>query len=79
MGKVYHEFFQVLQHIEGLKGWPADRKEEVKDLFLARWNQGSSALHCAGYALDPEYREHDFSEEVCPLIHQACSIIVRCR
>ena len=64
MGKVYHEFYQVLEHIQGLKGMPADRKAKVVELFEARWNQGFSPLHGAGYALDPEYRTHTFSQEV---------------
>lgn len=67
MGKVYHEFYQVQQHIEGLKGMPEERREQVKELFLTRWNQGHSHLHGAGYALDPEFRKHDFDQEVSDL------------
>ena len=64
MGKVYHEFFLVQQHIEGLKGMPEERREQVTGLWVDRWNQGHSPLHAAGYALDPELRTHDFDTEV---------------
>ena len=64
MGKVYHEVFLVQEHFEGLKGMPPERKEEVVGIFVARWNQGFSKMHGAGYGLDPEYRNHDFPQEV---------------
>lgn len=73
MGKVYHGFFQVQEHIKALPGMPEDRREEVLSLFTKRWEQGHSLLHAAGYALDPDYREHDFENEVqISYMHSSC-------
>lgn len=63
IGKVYHEFFQIQQHVDSIKGMPEDRREVVSGLVLKRWNQGYSTAHGAAYALDPEFRTHDFDAE----------------
>ena len=71
MGKVYHEFFQVQEHFEGLTGMPTERKKQVVDLWGKRWEQAFSPMQAAGYALDPEYRMHEFASEVREVVLKA--------
>lgn len=59
-GKVYNACYQISQHIEKSR-LPSRMKEEVAETFLKRWNMLTSRVHCAGYALDPEFQMHDFS------------------
>ena len=67
MGKVYHGFYQLQEHIKGIDGMDKDRQEQLEQLLVACWDAAHSPLHGAAYALDPEYQSHDFSEEACPL------------
>lgn len=60
IGKVYHACFEVLQHLKKLD-LPPDVLEAVVHAFEERWEQLTSDLHRAAYALDPEFQKHDFS------------------
>ena len=46
---------------EHLKACPlsAARRKEVQALFHTRWDMAHSDFHAAGYALDPEFWDHD--------------------
>lgn len=51
-------------------------KDTVRGLFRKRWDELSSPLHCAGFALDPEFQEYQFSQEVMRGLRQACLIVL---
>lgn len=65
-GKVYHRFFALTEAISSTE-LSEDKKEQLLPLVQARWDQAHSELHAAGYALDPEFWDHDCSSnsEVC--------------
>ena len=67
-GKLYHECFELQEHISNLE-LDDDEKAQVSEAFTARWNMLHSPLHAAGYVLDPEFVKHDqhANEEVCGL------------
>jgi len=47
-------------------------KAEVRDLFRKRWDEFSSPLHCAAYALDPEFQDSTFNPEVMRGLRTVC-------
>lgn len=51
-------------------------KTEVRRLFRKRWDDLSSPLHCAAYALDPEFQDHKFNSEVLRGLRQACLFVL---
>lgn len=65
-GKVYHRFFNLVEHIKEMQNLDEDRKEELLLIIERRWEDAHSDMHSAGYALDPEYAGHDYfsNEEV---------------
>ena len=66
MGKVYPRMMAIRKGIESSNvTW----KAEALKIHDARWTYLKSDMHMAGYALDPEYIEHDMTDEVqCALI-----------
>lgn len=67
-GKMYHECYELQEHI-GQLDMDEDDRQAVTDAFRARWDMLHSDLHAAGYVLDPEYQSHDqhANQEVCPV------------
>jgi hypothetical protein len=55
----------------------ASMKTEVRRLFSKRLDELSSPLHCAAYALDPEFQDHKFNPEVMRGLRQACLRVLR--
>ena len=51
-------------------------KTKARRLFRKLWDDLSSPLHCAAYALDPEFRDHKFSSEVLRGLWQACLLVL---
>lgn len=51
-------------------------KTEARRLFRKRWDALSSPLHCAAYALDPEFQDHKFNPEVLRGLREACSMML---
>lgn len=49
---------------------------ECRPLFRKRWDDLSSPLHCAAYALDPEFKNDKFNPEVMRGLRQACKIVL---
>lgn len=45
-------------------------------LFHKRWDDLSRPLHCAAYALDPEFQNDKFNPEVMRGLRQACKIVL---
>jgi hAT family C-terminal dimerisation region len=62
-GKMYYKCFEVGQHLRGSKvdGLSAAQHAQIYQMFKDRWIMLHNDLHAAGYALDPEYQEHDFA------------------
>ena len=54
----------------------ASVKSEVRRLFRKRWDELSTPLHCAAYALDPEFQDHKFNPEVMRGLRQACKLVL---
>lgn len=63
VGKVYHGFYTLGEHIESLD---VSYKEKLREAHGERWAYGHVSLFAAAYALDPEYISHDHAsnEEV---------------
>ena len=53
-----------------------DVKDGVRRIFRKRWDEFSSALHCAAYALDPEFQEHRFNSEVMRGLRNVCKLVL---
>lgn len=56
VGKVYHGFFSVGEH---LKATSAEYQKQAEEFFNARWAYGHAPFFAAAYCVDPEYRTHD--------------------
>ena len=53
-----------------------DVKDELRAVFRKRWDEFSSPLHCAGFALDPEFQEHRFNPEVMRGLRHTCKLML---
>ena len=53
-----------------------DVKDEVRRIFRTRWDEFSSDLHCAAYALDPEFQEDKFNSEVMRGLRNVCKLVL---
>ena len=53
-----------------------DVKGKVRALFRTRWDELSSPLHCARYALDPEFQDHKFNPEVMRGLRATCRSVL---
>lgn len=73
VGKVYHPFFALEEHISGMQSLAKAKREAILPMIRKRWNEATSLMHLAGYALDPEIVTHDYTsnDEVIPV--SSCS------
>ena len=58
-GKIYDACQRLHEHARTFPGISAARRTVVKNMVRARWDMLNSDIHCAGYALDPEFVRHD--------------------
>ena len=51
-------------------------KTEVRALFRKRWDKCSSSLHCAAFALEPEFQDKRFNAEVMRGLRKVCMAVL---
>lgn len=74
-GKIYDACQRLHEHA---RTFSAARRTVVKDAVRARWEMLNSDMHCAGYVLDPEFVEHNFTANKVSFLHQTihiCAIV----
>lgn len=57
-------------------GFNASLKAEVRRLFRKRWDEFTSILHCAGYALEPEFQDEKCNAEVMRGLREVCRVVL---
>lgn len=64
--QIYHQAFMVGESIRNMEA-PLQQKDAVITLWDARWEQMHTPLQAFGYAVDPEFIDHDLggNAEVC--------------
>ena len=48
----------------------------MRRLFRKWWDEFSSILHCAAFALEPEYQDHKFNPEVMRGLREVCKLVL---
>ena len=63
MGKIYEASQNLHESVRTFAGaqlgLTAAKRIVLKNLVRARWDMLTTDMHCAGYALEPEYVHHD--------------------
>ena len=54
----------------------ASVKAEVRCLFRKRWDDSSNSLHCAAFALEPEFQDKKFNAEVMRGLREVCKVVL---
>ncbi len=74
MLQVYYYCSMMNDQIEGLSSprFTPEIKAEVQGLFRQRWDEFNSPLHCAAFALDPEFQDCHFNPEVMRGLRAVC-------
>ena len=74
MLQVYYYCSMMNDQIEGLSSprFTPEIKAEVQGLFRHRWDEFNSPLHCAAFALDPEFQDCHLNPEVMRGLRTVC-------
>ena len=54
----------------------ASVKAEVRRLLRKRWDDSSNSLHCAAFALEPEFQDKKFNAEVMRGLREVCKVVL---
>ena len=75
MGKIYGRMLELDAAFTAREDDADEEEKQVHAFFQSRWEQLSSPLHCAGYALDPEFfgRNQVNNQEVMDGLKEVCN------